>query len=122
MFSKFMVFFLLLSLPLLAQENKDPAGFDPVADNFSEKYEGGPFLIYDCVDKHWVCVLESYYMACEKQRREDIDNKKQLLSCAPLGTYLNKKSCYQRQLYMVGQNYETRFCLHPDMKQKELKF
>lgn len=122
MFSKFTFFLFLLSLPLLAEENKDLAGYDPVADNFSSKYEGGAYLIYDCVDKHWVCVLESYYLDCEKLRSEDLDNNKLDLSCAPIGSFETKKSCFQRQLYMVSQNYETRFCIHPMMKQKELKF
>ena len=122
MLPKFTVFLFLLSFPLLAQENKDPAGFDPVSDNFSDKYEGGAFLIYDCVDKHWVCVLESYYSECQELRDKDIQSKKITLGCAPIGKFETKKSCFQRQLYMIGQNYETRFCIHPDMQQKELKF
>ena len=122
MLPKLTVFLVLLSMPILAQENKIPAGYDPVQDNISEKYEAGQFLIYNCVDKHWVCVLDSHFNECEKARIEDIENKVTDLRCAPIGSFPTKKSCFQQQLFMVSQNFATRFCLHPAMKEKELKF
>jgi hypothetical protein len=122
MFVRSLLILSIISLSVSAQENKSIAGYDPVEDSFSQKYEGGPYLMYDCVDKHWVCVLESYYTDCEKLRAVDIENKKFTLGCAAIGQFPTKKACFQRQLYMIGQNYETRFCIHPDMQQKELKF
>jgi hypothetical protein len=101
---------------------KELAGFDPLVDIISENYEAGPFLIYDCVEGHWVCVLESYYRTCESQRAEDQLAKKLDLRCAPIGEFPTKKSCFQRQLYLTGQNQGTRFCIGDEWKQKEVRF
>ena len=116
------IYLLIFCLPALAQDNKMSAGYDPIQDNISVKYEAGQFLIYNCIDKHWVCVLETHFTDCEKERLEDIDNKVMDLRCAPIGAFPTKKSCFQQQLFMLSQNFSTRFCIHPAMKEKELKF
>lgn len=97
-------------------------GYDPSTDVISENYEAGPFLIYDCVEKHWVCVLESYYKECQSLREEDQLLKKLDLRCSPFSEFPNKKSCFQRQLYLTGQNVGANFCIGDDWKQKEIRF
>ncbi len=93
--------------------------YDPVVDAISDKYEAGPYLIYDCLKKHWVCVLEPYYTACEDQRKNDLAFIEESgHSCAPLGKFPNKISCFQRQLFLATHNHGDRFCIKDEWKQK----
>ncbi|MGE3610934.1 MAG: hypothetical protein AB7I27_15190 [Bacteriovoracaceae bacterium] len=114
------IFFLLMVLNTLAAE-KDIVGFNPRKDIISDKYDAGAYLIYDCEEKHWTCVLESHFNLCEEDRKEDLENKKKDLRCAPIGAFPNKRSCFQRQLYMVSNNFGDRFCLNDSWKEKEIE-
>lgn len=117
---KLTIFFLILASAVFAVE-KDPAGFDPRKDVISEKYEAGAFLIYDCLEGHWTCVLETHFKICESERKQDLEDKKMHLSCAAISSFPTKKACFQRQLFMVSQNFGTRFCLNDEWKQKEME-
>ena len=108
--------------PLRAQEEKFTTGFDARRDIVSDKYEAGAFLIYDCEDHHWVCVLESYYKACEEKRSLDLERSEALLhSCAPIGEFPNKWSCFQRQLFLVTHEHGNRFCVIDQWKSKAVQ-
>lgn len=96
--------------------------YDPATDVIAENYEAGPFLIYDCKERHWVCVLESYYKDCEASREEDQLLKKLELRCAPITKLSNKKSCFQQQLFLTSQNAGSNFCVGDEWKQKEIRF
>lgn len=116
------IFCLFFSTLVCAQEaEKELAGFDPVVDLISEKYEAGPYLIYDCEDKHWVCVGESFYKECEEKRAEDLKARKLATRCAPITKYPVKKSCFQRAQFLVGKNHGTRFCIGEAWREKEIK-
>ncbi len=117
---KLTIFFMLISSSLGSQVEKAPNGFDPVTDVISENYQAGPYLIYDCEENHWTCVMPDYFHECQEKRQRDVKARKLRLSCAPIGALPTKKSCFQRQLYLVGQNYGTRFCINDHWKQKEL--
>lgn len=123
MFLSLMIFSILFLTNLQADSGqKSLAGFDPRVDVIAENYEAGPYLIYDCEERHWTCVLESYYKECEEKRAQDIHDKKVKLRCAPVGVLPTKKSCFQRQLFLTGQNQGIRFCIGEDWKQKEISF
>jgi hypothetical protein len=100
---------------------KELEGFSAGADVISEDYVAGQFLIYDCKQDHWACVLKEYHDECAEKRNDDLDMGKKHLRCAPLGRFLTKKSCFQRQLYLTGQNHGARFCLSDLWKQREMK-
>jgi hypothetical protein len=120
---KLMLFCMFFAPVLLADSGEKVLnGYDAAVDVIAENYEAGPFLIYDCVEKHWTCVLESYYKDCQVRREKDIHEKKLDLSCAPIAGLNNKKSCFQKQLFMVSQNMGERFCIGDDWKQKEISF
>lgn len=106
----FFLSFFVSSLAL-AQVLKVKIGPDPSTDIISENYEAGPFLMYDCSNQHWVCVLESYYNECEKNRQTELLTDKTEHSCAPMGEFPNKISCFQRQLFLTTHNHGTRFCV-----------
>ena len=78
------------------------------------------YLIYNCEGKHWDCVVRSESESCETQRKEDLEAKKKILGCAAIGSFPTKYSCYQRQLFLVSQNYSPRVCLADEWKQREM--
>jgi hypothetical protein len=120
---KLMLFSLLFPLLLLADSGEKVLNqYDPKTDIVSEKYELGSFLIYDCQDQHWVCVLEQYYKDCEKIREQAIFDKKDNLGCLPVGDLENKKACFQKQLYFVSHFYGARQCIGDDWKQKSVRY
>jgi hypothetical protein len=120
---KLMVFCMLLTSHLLADSGEKVLnGYDGRVDVISENYEAGPFLIYDCIEKHYTCVLEEYYKECGEKRAKDVHERKEMLSCAPISEHLNKKSCFQKQLFIVSQNHGTRFCVGEEWKQKLIEF
>lgn len=119
---KTLILTLLFSLSAAAQtSDKVLAGYDPKTDIISEKYEAGPYLIYDCQEGHWVCVLEEYYKECETKRARDLASAGVKHSCAPIGIFPTKKSCFQRQLFLTTHNQGNRFCIKDSWKQKELR-
>ena len=114
-----MLFCILLPLSGLAFEGeKSPNGYDPVLDAIADNYEAGPYLIYDCHENHFICVLEAYSKECRLKRRQDLAERKHHVSCAPITQLPNKKSCFQLQLMMTSQNQGTRFCVGHYWKQK----
>lgn len=98
------------------------SGYDPKVDLISDKYEAGEYLIYDCADSHWVCVRESFYKECEEKRREDSELKRTHSRCAMVGKFPTKKSCFQRQLFMVTHHFGNSFCALGEWKAREILF
>ena len=115
------LFTAIISYNLKAQDGKILNGYDPITDDISEKYEAGPYLIYDCQSQSWICVLQSYYENCQTSRDKDLKENLVNLSCAPIGEFPNKKSCFQRQLFLASQSHGVRFCIADSWKKKEQK-
>lgn len=100
---------------------KELAGFDPQTDLIAENYEAGAYLIYDCVEKHWTCVSGPYFEECKTKRKNDLYQKTLHHTCASIGAFPTKKSCFQRQLFMTTHDHGTRFCTKDIWKTKELE-
>ena len=117
---KWIVFIALFTLASTTHaEDKGLSGFDPKTDIIAGNYDAGPYLIYDCKEKHWVCVMEEFYKECGEKRKRDlasVDDTK--YSCAPIGEFPTKKGCFQRQLFMTTHNHGERFCIKDQWKQK----
>jgi hypothetical protein len=94
--------------------------YDAVNDKISEDYEAGAYLIYDCENKHYTCVLEEYFKSCESKVQEDLTTASLHHRCAPIGKLTTKKACFQKQLFMVSNNAATPFCTKDEWKKKEL--
>lgn len=119
---KILILLLTMSVAFAEEVDKvEPADFNPAADNISEKYFAGAFLIYDCEEGHFVCVYPEDYKACESKRAEAIKKKEKNLPCAPIGEFPTKRSCFQRDLYLAGQAHGRRFCLLDQLKKEELE-
>ena len=116
-------FFLGLLAMTFASADDGPrslAGYDPLVDIISENYEAGSYLIYDCEEGHWTCVLESYYTDCAQKRKRDLASTKETHSCAPIGEFPTKKSCFQRQLFYTTHGFGQRFCMKDKWKARNL--
>lgn len=120
-----LIFFLLVWSALVFAEDSEgppvPKDFELSKDKISEKYLAGAFLIYDCEEKHWVCVLKEDSDVCKENREKSIEKGERNLPCAPIGEFPTKKSCFQRQLYLSGQAHGFRFCLLDQYKKEELE-
>lgn len=66
--------------------------------------------------------MESYYQECQAKRDLDNHEKKERIRCAPIGNFPNKKSCFQRQLFMVSQNFGSKVCVGETWKEKEIEY
>jgi hypothetical protein len=113
------VILMILSFSAWSQD-KILAGFDPNTDIISDNYDAGKYLIYDCAAKHWACVDESHYKECQDKRRSDQAVESFYHSCAPLGIFPTKKSCFQRQSFLVTHNHGYRFCIKDGWKDKAI--
>lgn len=100
---------------------KELEGFDAAADVITENAVAGAFLVYDCTEEHWMCVIKENFDDCLAERTSDIALGKKKLGCAPLAEMPTKKSCFQKQLFLTGQNHGTRFCISDSWKQRELR-
>ena len=119
-FRLFLSFLLLTTIAYGETPVKELAGFDPHTDIISDNYEAGKYLIYDCEAKHWACVGEVYYKECQDKRRSDQSFESYYHSCAPLGAFPTKKSCFQRQQFLITHNHGYRFCIKDGWKEKNV--
>lgn len=94
-------------------------GFDVMNDIIADNYEAGNGLIYDCVEKHWVCVQNTYFNECrDKRQKAQKDESAMTLPCAHIAYFPNKRSCFQRQLFMTTHHHGDRFCIKDEWKLK----
>jgi hypothetical protein len=121
---RYLFLFILLPIIIVADDqDRFIVGYDVKTDLIADNYEAGAFLIYDCVEKHWVCVLEEYSKDCHEKRLKDLESRDSpIYSCAPIGVFPNKRSCFQRMLFMITHNHGTRFCIKSEWKQKAVDF
>lgn len=98
-----------------------PPDFRMNEDRIADAYWAGAFLMYDCEEGHWVCVLKEDYKVCEEKREKAKLNKEKNLPCAPIGEFPTKRSCFQRELFLSGQAHGHRFCLLDELKREELE-
>ena len=97
-------------------------GFDPTKDFISDKYMAGTSLIYDCLDRHWVCTGESEYQACVKERAINISIKRTELPCVASEVFASKRECFARAKTLVARGNIPKTCLHPLERQRFIGF
>jgi len=123
---KFILFILCLGILFLGSlvkanaPERVRAGFDLERDLISENYDAGAFLIYDCLEGHWTCVSQTNFEECEKKRTDDLAADEIISRCAPIGEFKTKKSCFQRQLFMVSHNHGASVCALGRWRAKEI--
>lgn len=118
----FLCFFFLFSLAHAQEEIEvpdTPKDFNVVKDKIAENYWAGAYLMYDCEEGHWVCVLKEDYQVCVDKREKAKLAKEKHLPCAPIGEFPTKRSCFQRELFLTGRAHGHRFCLLDALKKEE---
>ncbi len=111
-----MKYVLVISLFILGAQSlraQDDLEFDYSKDDISDKWFAGSSLVYDCEDKHWVCVAPSDYANCSRQRESELKQQKHILGCVPADIFSSKKDCQQAAKRLVGQGIYPRVCIHP---------
>jgi hypothetical protein len=97
---------------LLNKEEKDATLRRRLEPRISERYYRGRYLIYDCKDRHYVCVnLPSFYN-CQEQRQKEIDEKTVLFSCAPLKQFKSQKECFDTNYALIHRVTNKSFCVN----------
>ncbi len=76
----------------------------------SEKYRAGNFLIYDCVDQHYVCVDEYSFLTCGEKREKDKSEKKSDFRCTPFKKFKTKEECLKKNDEMIVRKSSASFC------------
>lgn len=116
----------LLSLPVWSETQLPTAkvvkGFDPRTDIISEDLQAGPYLIYDCTKKSWICVLKEHFDECAKKREIDEYSDKAYARCVPVAEYEVKFACFQEQLRLVTTVDSEKLCVVDSWKAKEINF
>ena len=102
-----------------ATEGKDFLQQDP---NLSARYQRGPFLIYDCDSRHWVCAGKAERDRCQNWRQEGLAKREKRLACAFFVSFDSEKACQKKQLQMIENAGAHRFCLHPEARKREIAY
>ena len=96
--------------------------FDNTSSKLNEFYERGPFLVYDCVVKHWVCTRDLEFNRCKEQKKEALLDFKAKLPCVEFSKYKTEKLCQKEQQRVTNNFFGDRFCMHPEEKLKQRDF
>lgn len=119
-FSIFLVFHAaVVTAQETSPENEDILLSDPY---LSVLYQRGEYLIYNCIDGHWVCSGKAEFESCKETRNEALKDKDTKLPCAPVRVFQSEKDCVAHQASLVNANTENRFCLHPDRREIEIVY
>lgn len=96
--------------------NQDILLQDP---NLSLKYQRGPYLVYDCFSKHWVCTAEPEWNQCKQSREYAIDERDRVMPCSTVKKFGDDQACIKYQRILVNESMQNRFCLHPEIREVE---
>lgn len=96
--------------------------FDETRNLISSKYVTGGYLLYDCEDQHWVCVIKDNKEACDKKREKELRSGKHLLSCFSGEMFQSYRECSQKQKRLTKTAMFPRVCLHPDVRGRLIGF
>lgn len=103
-------------------DNEEGKDFSTLDLRIDSTYQKGPYLIYDCIEKRWICTGKPEYDMCEERRESALAMKEELLGCAAFTFYKTRKKCYKKQLEMIHRGSTQRFCLHPEYRDRNKDF
>ena len=90
--------------------------------NMDALYKKGPYLVYDCRTRHWVCTKELEYKRCQRQRKESLLDYDDKLPCATFDIFDKRQDCWKRQQELTDVGKYEQFCLHPSKVENRLIF
>ena len=83
-------------------------------------YSRGPYLVYDCQNRHWVCTGKNEVERCNNAREFAIGENEMRLPCAVIKVFEDEKSCQKKQQVVIDAALENRFCMHP-VRREQIK-
>lgn len=111
---------------VMAQTNQklSEAGEDILLQDpqLSSLYQRGPFLVYDCISKHWVCTAKPEKNRCNLARSEAIAENDEKLPCATVKAFKDHLECVKFQGFVTNSNMGNRFCMHPTVRRMEFNY
>lgn len=85
--------------------------------NLSLKYQRGKYLVYDCIDKHWVCTGEPEFDACEDTREISLRETYERLPCVPITAFNDVETCQKIQTKVTDRAEFMRHCLSAELRE-----
>ena len=80
--------------------------------HISKKYSRGKFLIYDCEERHYACVIGQDFSSCQEKRKQVLFKKdRRLLPCSPLKEFASVVKCEKEQYRLQHRRRDRSFCL-----------
>lgn len=70
----------------------------------------GSYLVYDCLNKKYVCVDDFTNNKCIDSRQKSLNENSLLLNCAPLKKFDTFYNCTRANLFAIGDARPVRFC------------
>ncbi len=90
--------------------NENTEEFSLLDSELSLKYQRGEFLIYDCVDEHWVCSAEPEFNRCKHERDFALKERNRELPCIPVQKFISEAVCQKTQVRLVDENRYKQDC------------
>ncbi len=138
----FLIFWSLLLIGTMAQENSGPPGKGKPKANIqkekpmtleeernrsevqialeepriSNKWFQGNYLVYDCDKGFFACVNNTSYSLCSSQRTTRIEERNPALGCAPLKRFNTQEECFKVQYQKLHNQMPKLFCIHPNFR------
>lgn len=84
----------------------------------STKYFKGEILVYDCVDRHFVCTSLESATECREERDRFLAKNRFELPCAPIKAFKSHEECSEEQYKRVHDIPDRVWCFN----EKKLRF
>jgi len=88
----------------------------------STKYLRGQYLLYDCIDKHWVCTSKAEFGACKDGRTIAQADKQDKLPCAPIKEFESESQCNKVQARLTSSASSMRSCKSNEIRKIDKLF
>ncbi len=82
----------------------------------SDIYRTGEYLIYDCKKRHFACVNKESFVRCKEKRQESFRLRYSHHPCVPLKNFKEQDLCFKKQLELIEQIPDKKFCINTDRK------
>lgn len=104
------IFFLLIFISVEAQNNPKVRIDTFGGKTISLRFKDGRNLIYECDDRHYVCVDDDGYEKCQFIRKNRKIGQFENLGCAPLTIFDEVEDCFEKQKELISTTKKTPFC------------
>lgn len=79
-------------------------------ERVSSRYYKGAVLIYDCRDRHFVCVDQLSADQCHEERTKALKKNRFELVCSPLKVFKSEQECVAEQYQRMHESVDKTWC------------